>query len=131
MAYLFVFFRHVFCSYRKYILFNFPEEICCSFLLNHIKGIVIQVGYVFDSTNWPIWGCSDAWAPELHHVEGRFLVYFSMQHTETRSHAIGVAISSGSALGPFTDYGTPLVEHPSGTIDVHWFKDPKCDRSTL
>lgn len=48
-----------------------------------------------------------------------------MRHKETGCHSIGAAISSNGTRGPFTDYGKPIVQHPSGTIDVHWFKDPK------
>jgi hypothetical protein len=42
--------------------------------------------------------------------------------------AIGVAISlnSSNPLGPYKDYGKPIIESEHGVIDVHFFMDPKC-----
>jgi hypothetical protein len=43
--------------------------------------------------------------------------------------AIGVAISlnSSNPLGPYEDYGKPIIESEHGVIDVHFFLDPKCE----
>ena len=51
------------------------------------------------------------WAPEIHHVNGRFLAYFSCAAPNAR-HSIGVAVSqTDSYLGPYLDLGVPLVYH--------------------
>lgn len=60
------------------------------------------------------------WAPEMHEVNGKFLVYYtSVNAADVLS--IGVAHAT-SPLGPFTDRGSPLVEHPQGVIDATYVK---------
>jgi len=92
----------------------------------------IPKGHVFPAGTWPDWAVENMWAPEIHFVNGTFLVYFtggsvflSLVH---RVH-VGVARSlSGSPWGPYTDpLGSPLVEEPlslTGAIDPHYFRDP-------
>ena len=85
----------------------------------------IVVGHVFPKDGWPEWGFTNAWAPEIHYVDGRFNVYFTMRQTVNKILAIGVAVSN-SPFGPFEDSGQPLASTPTnGSIDATWFKDPK------
>ncbi len=75
------------------------------------------VGHVFPSGHWPSWAKSDFWAPEIHAVDGHYVVYFSARGADGML-AIGAA-SATSALGPFTDIGQPLVHDASvGLIDA-------------
>ena len=68
-------------------------------------------GYVFPPGGWPVWCEHNMWAPEIHHVNGRFLAYFSCAAPNAR-HSIGVAVSqTDSYLGPYEDLGVPLVYH--------------------
>ena len=87
----------------------------------------LQKGYVFSQNEWPTWARTDMWAPEIHYVNDGYLVYFSAKHKQTGYHAIGVAISANKTnpLGPYYDFGKPLIEDSNGVIDAHWFKDPK------
>jgi len=36
-----------------------------------------EKGYVFPNNEWPSWSESDFWAPEIHLVAGKYLVYFT------------------------------------------------------
>ena len=69
------------------------------------------------------------WAPEIHFVGGRFLVYYSgRKRFDLGGYlAIGVAISANpeSPYGPYLDHGSPIIDILPGVIDVHWFRDPK------
>ncbi|MBA3501043.1 MAG: family 43 glycosylhydrolase [Myxococcota bacterium] len=56
------------------------------------------------------------WAPELHEVGGKFLVYYTSVNADNVL-SIGVA-TANSPTGPYVDRGTPLVEHPQGVIDA-------------
>lgn len=60
------------------------------------------------------------WAPEMHEVDGKFLVYYTSVNA-ANVLSIGVA-SATSPLGPFTDRGSPLVEHPQGVIDATYVR---------
>jgi GH43 family beta-xylosidase len=60
------------------------------------------------------------WAPEMHEVAGKFLVYYTSVNG-ANVLSIGVA-SATSPTGPFTDRGSPLVEHPQGVIDATYVK---------
>ena len=77
-------------------------------------------GAVFASQ--PAWAASHFWAPELHKVGGKYVVYYSAKSSATGVFAVGAGWST-SALGPYTDLGKPLVTAPSpGVIDAHYFK---------
>ena len=68
-------------------------------------------GHVFPAGGWPGWCDRNMWAPEIHHVNGRFLAYFSCAAPNGR-HSVGVAVSqTDSHLGPYVDIGVPLVYH--------------------
>ena len=80
---------------------------------------------MFKAGQWPAWASGEAWAPEIHYVNGRYQVYFSMKKgVGDKSLALGVAISEGGPFGPYRDLGRPLLEHPDGVIDATFFKDP-------
>ena len=79
-------------------------------------------GHVFPTGAWPSWAVENMWAPEIHFVNGTFVVYFTgwynlrsdqllcvitggsvLLWTVHRVH-VGVAVStSGSPWGPYTD----------------------------
>jgi len=85
-------------------------------------------GHVFLPGRWPDWAARNMWAPEIHLVNGTFLVYFSASAPNGR-HSIGVAVSTtDSPFGPYRDLGYPLVYHNEdslvGPIDQHHFLDP-------
>jgi GH43 family beta-xylosidase len=61
------------------------------------------------------------WAPEIHEVGGRFIVYFTAVNGGNVL-SIGAAVAD-APTGPFTDRGGPLVEHPQGVIDASYFRD--------
>ena len=56
------------------------------------------------------------WAPELHPIGGRFVVYYTCANGADVL-SIGAAVAD-APTGPFTDLGAPLVEHPQGVIDA-------------
>lgn len=80
-----------------------------------------QVGWVFPTPpKWTV--CCDYWAPELHIINGNFLVYFTAR-SNNHMLAIGSATSS-NILGPYVDRGSPLVTNASeGVIDATVLKD--------
>ena len=43
--------------------------------------------------------------------------------------AIGVAISQNKSnpLGPYKDFGAPIIEGYPGVIDIHYFLDPRLE----
>jgi len=61
------------------------------------------------------------WAPELHEVGGRFVVYYTSVNA-ANVLSIGAAVAD-SPLGPFTDRGGPLVEDAQGVIDASFVRD--------
>jgi len=92
-------------------------------------------GHVFPAGSWPSWAAKNLWAPEMHLVNGRYLVYFSASAPNSR-HSTGVAISqTDSPLGPFVDLGEPLIYHNEdsvvGVIDATYFKDPQTEQDYL
>jgi GH43 family beta-xylosidase len=87
---------------------------------------------------WPgharAWTEDDFWAPELHRIRGRLLLFYSARRSDATRHGtlcIGVAVSkSGEAVGPFTDAlgGEPLLCRPDGAIDPHVFLHGRGER---
>ena len=74
-------------------------------------------GSAFDSAKKPSWATGDFWAPEIHKVGNKFVVYFSARQTNGR-FAIGAA-QAATALGPFTSGDAPLVTDDTyGLIDA-------------
>lgn len=71
----------------------------------------------------PAWAANGNrnWAPELHKVGDKYIAYYTSV-TGADVLCVGAA-SSDSPTGPFTDRGSPLVEHAQGVIDAHYFRD--------
>lgn len=71
----------------------------------------------FASGGWPRWASGRYWAPDLEHVGGQYLMYYSARLRGHERHCIGVAVSDSPA-GGFRDLGEPLVdEGGAGAID--------------
>ena len=89
--------------------------------------VTLKAGHVFPANEWPTWAVTDMWAPEIHYVNNCYHVYYSARNRANSQLAIGCAISveCDNPLGPYRDNGNPILEHPLGVIDVHWFRDPK------
>jgi beta-xylosidase len=74
-------------------------------------------GHIFPSAAKPTWAKSDFWAPEIHKVGSHYVAYFSARNAAGKL-SIGAA-SATSALGPFTDRGSPIVSDSAmGLIDA-------------
>jgi beta-xylosidase len=81
-----------------------------------------SAGTIFTSATKPAWASSNFWAPEIHKVGTKYVVYFSAKSASSGTYAIGAA-SASSPTGPYTDIGKPLVTEPSpGAIDAHYFR---------
>eukprot|EP01118_Nematostelium_gracile_P017444 TRINITY_DN744_c0_g1_i1.p1 TRINITY_DN744_c0_g1~~TRINITY_DN744_c0_g1_i1.p1 ORF type:complete len:328 (-),score=72.21 TRINITY_DN744_c0_g1_i1:130-1113(-) len=79
-------------------------------------------GYIFNSSNIPKWAIGDTWAPEIHYINGQYVVYFVARNTDGVL-CIGAA-TAPSVTGPFTDIGQPLVNnHTMGMIDPTYYND--------
>lgn len=89
---------------------------------------------VFTPATWPHWAEDSMWAPELHNVNGRYIVYFTARETNGQL-ACGAAVAQTSdPFGPYLDIGRPLVQPEDslgGAIDPHYFKDPLTDKDYL
>lgn len=80
-------------------------------------------GRAFPAGTRPSWASGDFWAPEIHRVGSRWIIYFSARQHNGR-FAIGAGIAD-DVLGPYTDLGRPLVQDPNpGIIDAHHFEAP-------
>jgi GH43 family beta-xylosidase len=87
-----------------------------------------DAGHVFPSGTRPAWASGDFWAPELHRVGDRWLVYYSARNAADGSLALGAA-TADDPLGPYTDLGRPLLHDPNpGVIDAHYFEAPDGSR---
>ena len=65
------------------------------------------------------------WAPEIHFVDNRYIVYFTARQKITCKLCVGAAVSH-SPVGPYKDIGKPLVDNNDpiiGVIDGHHFYD--------
>ena len=69
-------------------------------------------GHAFPGGTWPTWAYMDMWAPELHFVNGAFILYFSGRMKTTRRLAVGVAVAKdlGDLFAGFRDIGYPLLQ---------------------
>jgi GH43 family beta-xylosidase len=81
-----------------------------------------DTGKVVLADGKPSWAANGDrnWAPEMHEVNGEYLVYYTSVNA-SNVLSIGVA-HSASPTGPFTDRGSPLVQHPQGVIDATYVK---------
>ena len=67
-----------------------------------------QVGWAMPSA--PSWtACCDYWAPELHIINGKFLLYYTARD-KNHMLTIGAALAD-QVLGPYTDKGSALVKN--------------------
>jgi len=90
--------------------------------------------WVFGRRNWPGWARDNMWAPELHHVNGRYMVYFAARDMAGQTVCGAAMAQSADPFGPYLDIGRPLVsatESVGGAIDPHYFKDPQSGRDYL
>lgn len=73
----------------------------------------------------PAWaGSFLLWAPEVHYIGGRYVMYYTASNTAAGGSAIGVA-TAPSPTGPWTDSGGPLVTpRPDGQGGYYWTFDP-------
>lgn len=79
------------------------------------------VGTAFRTIGNPSWGERHFWAPEIHKVGDKYVIYFSAW-AKGGTFAIGAG-TSDSPTGPFTDLGKPLLTAPHpGVIDAHYFR---------
>lgn len=77
----------------------------------------VAKGYVFPNGTTPAWATGNFWAPEIHKVGSKYVAYYSALGKDGVL-AVGAA-SASTALGPYTDRGTPLVHDASmGLIDA-------------
>ena len=66
-------------------------------------------GFIFPAAARPAWIVSDAWAPELHLIAGRWVAVY-VGRTAAGLLSVGVGWStSASPAGPWVDSGAPLV----------------------
>ena len=82
-------------------------------------------GYVFPqaSAGRPAWAVSDFWAPELHLVGEKHVVYFAARNRNGML-SVGAAVSSNDIAGPYIDIGHELVTSLRfGMIDPTFFYD--------
>jgi beta-xylosidase len=80
-------------------------------------------GALFTAHSQPAWGDGKWWAPEIHHIGGRYIAYFVANRRSTDRMCIGAA-TAPSPEGPFTDLGHPLVcDGTYGLIDPNVFTD--------
>ncbi len=81
-----------------------------------------SLGYLFPAGTTPGWAKADFWAPEVHRIGQRYVLYFTARDRSGRL-SIGVA-TAPAVTGPWTDSGAPLVhDERAGMIDPHQFQD--------
>jgi len=81
----------------------------------------------------PAWGNKkpNTWAPDVAQRGGKYLMYYTAEHNETKTMALAVAVSDSPA-GPFKDSGKPLsIGTGFEDIDPHYFEDPDTKRIYL
>jgi hypothetical protein len=77
----------------------------------------------------PPWTQGGTWAPDVRHVDGRYVMWFSAPNvhdvlpTGAEAKCLGVA-TSNTPLGPFVAGAAPVVCDPSGSIDPRTFLAP-------
>jgi beta-xylosidase len=81
-----------------------------------------KVGQVFGPGQTPKWADGNFWAPEIHHVTGGFVAYFTARNKANGKNAIGAAFSK-TITGPYVDRGAPLIASTGSKIDSHMFSE--------
>lgn len=116
----------------RYVMTCTSGNAAAAFPLRTSRDLVhwTDAGHVFPSGTRPAWGGSDFWAPEIHRVGDRWIVYYSARSGDG-SLALGAATAS-DPLGPYTDLGRPLLHDSSpGVIDASFFEAPDGARYLL
>ena len=80
-----------------------------------------QLGWAMPKEpEWTV--CCNYWAPQLHIINGKFLLYYTARDKNNRL-TIGASIAD-NILGPYTDKGSALVTNSSeGVIDATVLRD--------
>ena len=82
------------------------------------------VGHIFPADKRPSWTKENSyfWAPEIHRVGKRWVVYYTAEDKSGKL-ALGAAWTK-TPEGPWTGLGRPMLENPRvGLIDSHFFRD--------
>jgi len=92
-----------------------------------------QKGWVFPGGKWPTWTYQDVWAPEIHFVNGQYVIIFAARQMNTQQFDVGVAFSKDAKnpFGPYEDLGEPFIVDKEGAIDPHFFVDPVTKKQYL
>jgi len=93
------------------------------FPIRHSRDLVLwnDTGAVVLPNGKPTWAANGGrnWAPELHRVGDKFIVYFT---TVNGANVLSIgAAHATDPLGPYTETDGPLVQHPQGVIDATYF----------
>jgi arabinan endo-1,5-alpha-L-arabinosidase len=81
-----------------------------------------RVGSAFPTGHRPTWARSDFWAPEIHRLGRRFVLYYTARDRTGRL-CVGAAWSK-APVGPWTELGHPLLrDERVGMIDATQFTD--------
>lgn len=101
-----------------------------AFGLRHSTDLVrwTSRGHAFPAGTRPSWARGDFWAPEIHRVGDRWMLYYSARRASDGSLALGAAWAD-DPFGPYTDLGRPLLADPNpGVIDTHYFETSSGER---
>ena len=77
-------------------------------------------GHVFDTK--PAWSSANYWAPEIHHFNNRFYVYYTARENKFGGRLHLAVATAENPLGPWTDHG-PLIGQEDGSIDAYAVQD--------
>ena len=74
-------------------------------------------------------GSDDAWAPDVHLVDGTYYCYYAVSSFGTQESAIGIATSKSMDPGTWTDHGSTGLSSTNGdsynTIDPNLHQSPE------
>ena len=89
---------------------------------------------MFTRSSWPGWAEARMWAPELHWVKGRYVVYFTAADARDKLNIGAAAATSSDPFGAYRDIGKPLLVDQNsiaGALDPHYFLDPITNKHYL
>ena len=93
-----------------------------------------HVSWVFTPGHWPVWVSRHMWSPELHNVNGQYVVFFAAEHKQGKLRCGAALANNNDPFGTYSDIGKPLVNGDGsfvGAIDPHYFKDPVTNKDFL